>query len=777
MDASSAESLERGYLQIAKICGLDTRMAVVQRWLSNVSELWALVLDNADDPHLDLCPYFPVSNRGVILITSRNPECKVHSTVGSYEVGAMNVDEAVTLMLKTAGIRDLSSQSMRETARPVVLTLGCLALAITQAGAVIRQGRCAMGEYCALYARRRKELLSQQAIQGGEDYRYTVYTTWEVSRQMIEERSSEAGQDALELLQIFSFLHHEGISEEIFSQAYHTLQNNRQSDWMLSHLPNTVLRRSHQEWDADTLRIAVSVLLSFSLIYRDKENLISIHPLVHIWVRDRLGPSDEETVWTQTTSVIALSIPQTFRTADYRFRQALVPHLDICLSFRKEGIFYLGDIGDDCQRMASGFALVYSEAGRVQEALQLTERVVEVRKRTLGEEHPDTLGSLHSLAIRYSKAGERQKVLQLTERVVEARKRTLGEEHPDTLRSIHNLAIWYSEAGERQKALQLTERVVEIYKRTLGEEHPDTLGSMHSLAIWYSEAGKRQKALQLTERVMEIYKRTLGEEHPDTLGSLHSLAIWYSKAGERQKALQLTERVVEARKRTLGEEHPDTLGSMHSLAIWYSEAGERQKALQLMERVVEARKRTLGEEHPDTLSSLHSLAIRYSKAGERQKALQLTERVVEARKRTLGEEHPDTLRSMHNLAIWYSEAGKRQKALQLTERVVEIYKRTLGEEHPDTLGSMQSLAIRYSEADERQKALQLTERVVEARKRTLGEEHPDTLHSIHTFKYFKQSSENIQQRPSGVETFHTRYSETSKRRSANFLTRLRNKLI
>ncbi len=69
--------------------------------------------------------------------------------------------------------------------------------------------------------------------------------------------------------------------------------------------------------------------------------------------------------------------------------------------------------------MASSFALVYSEVGRVQEALQLTERVVEVRKRTLGEEHPDTLGSIHNLAISYSEAGERQKALQLMEQVVE----------------------------------------------------------------------------------------------------------------------------------------------------------------------------------------------------------------------------------------------------------------------------------------------------------------------------------------------------------------------
>jgi hypothetical protein len=86
----------------------------------------------------------------------------------------------------------------------------------------------------------------------------------------------------------------------------------------------------------------------------------------------------------------------------------------------------------------------------------LTETVVAVLKRTLGEEHPDTLGSMHNLALIYSEVGRWQEALQLTETVVAARKRTLGEDHPDTLASMHNLALRYSEVGRRREAPQLT---------------------------------------------------------------------------------------------------------------------------------------------------------------------------------------------------------------------------------------------------------------------------------------------------------------------------------
>ena len=112
IDASSTESLERGYLQVAKVCGLEPHVDAVKQWLSNISESWALILDNADDPRLDISPYFPVGNRGIILITTRNPDCQIHATVGSYELDAMEADEAVTLIRRTIGVRDQSDKSI-----------------------------------------------------------------------------------------------------------------------------------------------------------------------------------------------------------------------------------------------------------------------------------------------------------------------------------------------------------------------------------------------------------------------------------------------------------------------------------------------------------------------------------------------------------------------------------------------------------------------------------------------------------------------------------------
>ena len=50
---------------------------------------------------------------------------------------------------------------------------------------------------------------------------------------MIEEMPNKAGEDVLALLQIFSLLHYEGISEEFFCRAWHGLYHAGPSDWMI----------------------------------------------------------------------------------------------------------------------------------------------------------------------------------------------------------------------------------------------------------------------------------------------------------------------------------------------------------------------------------------------------------------------------------------------------------------------------------------------------------------------------------------------------------------
>jgi hypothetical protein len=84
-------------------------------------------------------------------------------------------------------------------------------LAVAQAGAYISSSR-ALGLYLELYetATKRIELLSQRPTQS--DYELSVYTTWHISFEKLSPHAAE-------LLQLCSFIHHDGITEEIFQRA------------------------------------------------------------------------------------------------------------------------------------------------------------------------------------------------------------------------------------------------------------------------------------------------------------------------------------------------------------------------------------------------------------------------------------------------------------------------------------------------------------------------------------------------------------------------------
>jgi hypothetical protein len=69
----------------------------------------------------------------------------------------------------------------------------------------------------------------------------------------------------------------------------------------------------------------------------------------------------------------------------------------------------------------------------------------------------------------------------LQERVLEVQRRVLGEDHPATLRSLNNLASTLRDQGDLAGARGLQERVLDVRRRVLGEDHPATLRSVKTL--------------------------------------------------------------------------------------------------------------------------------------------------------------------------------------------------------------------------------------------------------------------------------------------------------
>lgn len=69
------------------------------------------------------------------------------------------------------------------------------------------------------------------------------------------------------------------------------------------------------------------------------------------------------------------------------------------------------------------------------------------RVRVLGEDHPDTLRSRDNLAVVYREAGRVEEAIPLYEQALSGFERVLGKDHPTTESCRENLAAAYRKAG------------------------------------------------------------------------------------------------------------------------------------------------------------------------------------------------------------------------------------------------------------------------------------------------------------------------------------------
>jgi tetratricopeptide (TPR) repeat protein len=72
----------------------------------------------------------------------------------------------------------------------------------------------------------------------------------------------------------------------------------------------------------------------------------------------------------------------------------------------------------------SELASIYYRMGRIKEAVKLGKKVMDIRQRLLGDEHPDTLLAMSNLTMFYSQLGRIREAEELKEKVTEARKKT-----------------------------------------------------------------------------------------------------------------------------------------------------------------------------------------------------------------------------------------------------------------------------------------------------------------------------------------------------------------
>jgi tetratricopeptide (TPR) repeat protein len=580
-------------------------------------ERWGLILDNADDPTLNVAPFIPQSKNLTVVITSRNRDLGNLSTTYHMELREMEVNEAISTLLHAARRQLLLTDEELKSAHTLLKELGCLAVALVQAGTYCHELSCSFTQYLTLFYSHRADLMKRVESFSLDNYQRGAYTTLDVSYKALTQQSRD-------FLHFISFFHHTDIPLSALATA--TRENFRDGSWLLPRpeVHERVLADLRRllcpegNWSEMHAQDTLRTLRTFSLLSISSINdsiFLQLHPLIQSWSKD-IDPSR-----SKHHQAMALQVLTTCCNDDaFLLHRHLLSHILYMLDQLAGRDMHVNDI------MAAGKFL--NEQGHYRAAAELFETAIETMGTPTDNNEKNIATISEWLAGVYVAQGRWNEAETLQVGVLEWGKRVLGTENLDTTRAAANLAAIYYAQGRWSEAETLQVNVLEQHRGSLGIEHQDTVRAAANLAVTYGAQGRCNEAEKLEVEVLEQRRRTLGIEHPDTIRAAANLVGTYRDQRRDNEAEKLELEVLEQRKSVLGIEHPHTIRTAINLAVAYSNQGRWDECATFLAPAVELEVKILGQQHADTQMDLRSLVVVYEKLGKEKEAQETRKLVI-----------------------------------------------------------------------------------------------------------------------------------------------------
>ncbi|MFE7134421.1 tetratricopeptide repeat protein [Streptomyces sp. NPDC057638] len=396
---------------------------------------WLLVLDSADDPGVLTGPgWLRAPARGLVLVTSRHTDPRTWGRHARVRAVTPPDEDAATRIL-----RDLAPAAGDETgARDLARRLGALPLALTLAGTYLDSGVARWPTY-ATY-RRALDAHERDGWPGDPgprpDPRTAVMRTWEISLDDLAHWGVPRARPLLRLLSCYEA----GIPfpYDLLDTAF------------AASIPSFGAVVGDEGGTERSTELALRGLVQLSLLTphptADGGAGLLVHPVVADTHRIHLdavpgGPGDPDPGVIRAAAAElmtgALGRLRYDRPADWPRYHLLEPHLRALYGTVAERL--------DPQRLAA-LARATAEAARAIDrsgAFQVGARLCRTaleRAEALGGDHPAVLALRHQLAWEIAIEGDVAAAESLYREVLSARRRTLGEDHPDTRASLGALA-------------------------------------------------------------------------------------------------------------------------------------------------------------------------------------------------------------------------------------------------------------------------------------------------------------------------------------------------
>ena len=610
-------------------------LQLMKNWFeSDESGKWLIVIDNADDIDLLYNPdegrhaaFFPRSERGSILMTTRNRQIGVkfatHQNV--VDLPALNHEESSMLLTTRLGDNPVDHHDRVKLAE----ALGGIPLALIQAISYITENETTVVRYLNNYHSSdasKIRLLSENFEDDIRDpeLKNPVAATWVVTFEYMKKHNSVAA-DTLCLMSMFNA---QAVPESILSSAIQDETGNLLMERALGVL---------QGYSMISLRHSGTIL-------REKQGRsFDLHRLVRLVTRNWLTMTNTFDYWT-AKAIETLST--SYKSVVWKNPESwsgYLPHAVTLLSNPKlqfpdkpisVPVAFQGqplraghtESGLLCQlcfaTLLGGLATSYRENGEATLSLSMIRKAAVMSAQALGGSHPDTLDcGLYEAIILADLRDFNRSEQKFRETLADATS-LLSPYHAVSLRTLREFGYFLNKRGRGIEAESLLLQLIELCKEEYGEDDNETLDAMARLSKILVNQGRNEEATQIGLQILKMRDTVMITVD---LADIFSLQKLYSEAEE------LYLRVLDHPDMRL-EENLDHEGVLLKLGVLYFNQGAYEKAEHFHLSALAIRKRLWGESHRRTLEIMEYLAATYYRQGRNDDAERLAKFVFEHRK-------------------------------------------------------------------------------------------------------------------------------------------------
>ncbi len=339
--------------------------------------------------------------------------------------------------------------------------------------------------------------------------------------------------------------------------------------------------------------------------------------------------------------------------------------------------------GEDAQAesdVREVFGETYHALGRYPESLAQLQRARELREKTLGPEHRETLTTRHNIAASLIEQDRLDEAARELESVAAARERAFGAMDSDTLASQSLLAFTMQLRGDMEGALARYRAMHAGQEKLLGAGAKPTLETLSSIVDVLLDLGQFEEAERKSAELVNLTRVTQGADAPISMQAKSLRAAILRDMGRIGEAEELCRGVLADKRRVLGDSHSETLTTMNVLGMILETAKKYDDQHAVMSEAVRLAERHLGSDHARTLTYVHNLARCEHLRGNLDEAERLMRRVLGARQ-TAADDSIATLSSQNNLALLLLDAKKPAEAEVIFREMIEGLDKALPEDH------------------------------------------------------------------------------------------------